>query len=69
MVPELFALSTSSDGFLDDVSALRGIVADLQAFITSDTQGSTAGIAFRPGSSSITARTYMAINRITFFMN
>lgn len=39
--------------------------ADLKAFIVRQVDGS-AGIAYRPGTSSITARDYMTANRITF---
>lgn len=39
--------------------------ADLRAFVLKDVDGS-AGIAYLPGRSSITARTYMTSNRITF---
>jgi len=39
--------------------------ADLKAFIVMQADGS-AGVAYRPGTSSITARDYMTSNRITF---
>lgn len=39
--------------------------ADLKAFVLNGADGS-AGIAYRPGTSSITARTYMTSTRITF---
>jgi ELWxxDGT repeat protein len=39
--------------------------ADLKAFIVRQADGS-AGVAYRPGTSSITARDYMTSNRITF---
>lgn len=39
--------------------------ADLKAFVIRDADGS-AGIAYKPGTSSVTARTYMTSTRITF---
>ncbi|MCB1206819.1 MAG: hypothetical protein KDN18_21365, partial [Verrucomicrobiae bacterium] len=39
--------------------------ADLKSFVLRDTDGS-AGIAYLPGTSSVTARTYMTPTRITF---
>lgn len=39
--------------------------ADLKAFVLKDADGS-AGIAYKPGTSSVTARTYMTSTRITF---
>ncbi|MEO0510611.1 MAG: immunoglobulin domain-containing protein [Verrucomicrobiota bacterium] len=66
MSEELGDLNSSSDGDLDTVSDLAlHLGADLQAFIVRSTQGS-AGIAYRPGRSSITARNYMSSDRITF---
>ena len=66
MSEELSNLGNSSDGVLDTVSDLaEHLGADLQAFIVRSVQGS-AGIAYRPGRSSITARNYMSSDRITF---
>lgn len=59
--------NTSSDNSeLNTVSNYANLLgADLKAFVLAGTDGS-AGVAYRPGTSSITARTYMASNRITF---
>lgn len=63
---ELGNLNNLSDGVLDTVSDYAtALGADLRAFIVKDADGS-AGVAYRPGRSSITARTYMTSNRITF---
>ncbi|MCB1226114.1 MAG: hypothetical protein KDK99_09920, partial [Verrucomicrobiales bacterium] len=48
---------------VSDYAALLG--ADLKAFVVTDSDGS-AGVAYRPGNSSITARTYMTATRFTF---
>lgn len=52
------ALNTVSD-------YANALGADLKAFIVRQVDGS-AGVAFRPGTSSITARDYMTTSRITF---
>ena len=63
---ELQALNNPSNGRLDVVGQLRNALgADLKAFIIRDVDGS-AGLAYRPGQASITARTYMTNNRLTF---
>lgn len=63
---ELQALNNPNNGRLDVVGQLRiALGADLKAFIIRDTDGS-AGLAYRPGAASITARTYMTNNRLTF---
>jgi uncharacterized repeat protein (TIGR02543 family) len=63
---ELGGLNSFSDGYLDTVSNYYTLLgADLIAFITKQADGS-AGIAFRPGRASVTARDYMTSTRITF---
>lgn len=63
---ELGHLNNFSDGKLDTVSNYYTLLgADLIAFITKQADGS-AGIAYRPGRASITARDYMTSTRITF---
>jgi autotransporter-associated beta strand protein len=66
MGEELNDLDSLSDGILDTVSSYATqLGADFVSFVLKDADGS-AGIAFRPGRSSITARTYMTSTRITF---
>ena len=66
MSDELQDLNTLGDGRLDTVSSLRtDLGADLNAFIIRDSDGS-AGVAFRPGSASITGRPYMTNTALTF---
>ncbi|QTN32838.1 hypothetical protein HZ994_11025 [Akkermansiaceae bacterium] len=66
MGEELGNLNNFSDGILDTVSGFATTLgADMVSFVTREADGS-AGIAYRPGRSSITARTYMTSTRITF---
>ncbi len=58
--------SSPTNPALNTVSTYANTLgADLRAFIVKQTDGS-AGVAFRPGVSSITARDYMTPSRITF---
>lgn len=58
--------TTSTNPELNTVSDYANALgADLKAFVVRDVDGS-AGIAYKPGTSSITARTYMTSTRITF---
>lgn len=58
--------TSSTNPALNTVSDYANALgADLRAFIVKQADGS-AGIAFRPGTSSITARDYMTTSRITF---
>ncbi|MFP4157073.1 MAG: MBG domain-containing protein [Opitutales bacterium] len=66
MNDELNDLSNSSDGSLDTVSDLKSALgADLISFVVKDVDGS-AGVAWRPGTASIVARTYMTNTALTF---
>jgi uncharacterized repeat protein (TIGR02543 family) len=66
MGEELGNLNNYSNGILDTVSSYATqLGADLVSFVLKDADGS-AGIAYRPGRASITARTYMTNTRITF---
>ncbi|HSP41650.1 MAG TPA: M12 family metallo-peptidase, partial [Luteolibacter sp.] len=66
MSDELGSLNNFSNGVLDAVSDFHTrLGSDLVCFVTRQADGS-AGIAYRPGRSSIVARTYMTGNRITF---
>ncbi|PXA03035.1 hypothetical protein DDZ13_14045 [Coraliomargarita sinensis] len=63
---ELGDLSNESDGILDAVSDYANLLgADFKAFVVKQADGS-AGIAYRPGNSSITARNYITSTRLTF---
>ncbi len=63
---ELGNLNNTTDGVLDAVSDYANLLgADLKSLVIKDADGS-AGIAYKPGSSSVTARTYMTSTRITF---
>ncbi|GEM_PF-1384467 len=58
--------TTSANLALNTVSDYASeLGADFRAFIVKQADGS-AGIAYRPGTSSVTARDYMTSNRITF---
>lgn len=58
--------TTGSNPALNAVSDYAtALGADLRAFVVRDADGS-AGIAYKPGTSSVTARTYMTSTRITF---
>ena len=64
---ELGNLNDGTDGILDtvtDYSATLG--ADLTSFIVKNGQNGTAGIAYRPGRSSIVSRTSMSSFSLTF---
>jgi len=66
MGEELGNLNNPTDGVLDTVSNYATLLgADLQAFILKQADGS-AGVAYLPGRSSITARDYMTATRLTF---
>lgn len=66
MSEELNQLNSFTDGVLDSVSDYATqLGADLVCFVPKQTDGS-AGIAKRPGRTSIVARTYMTASRITF---
>jgi len=66
MSDELSDLKSKTDGDLDTVSTYAdGLGSDLMAFVIRSADGS-AGIANKPGFASITARTYMTSDRITF---
>ena len=66
-VDELGDLSDVSDNSLDDVTDYAtDLGADLVAFVVDNSQGTTAGIAYRPGRYSITARTAMTSSNLTF---
>ena len=64
---ELGDLNDFSDGNLDTVSDYSTLLgADLVSFVCKDSQGGTAGIAYRPGRSSIVSRTSMTSSALTF---
>lgn len=63
---ELGDLNNASDGSLDTITDFKTAMgADTACFVVKEADGS-AGIAYRPGSSMIVARTYMSSNRITY---
>jgi len=63
---ELGDLNSTTDGDLDTVSDYANLLgADFKSFVVKQADGS-AGVAYRPGSSSIVARNYMSSSRITF---
>lgn len=63
---ELGDLESNTDGILDTVSDYATLLgADLRSFVVKEADGS-AGIAYKPGRSSVTARDYMTSTRITF---
>lgn len=64
---ELGDLNDFSDGNLDTVSNYSTLLgADLVSFVCKDSQGGTAGIAYRPGRSSVVSRTSMTLSALTF---
>lgn len=66
MGEELVDLNNFNNGPLDTVSDYATqLGADFVSFVLGSADGS-AGIAYRPGRASITARTYMTSTRITF---
>lgn len=63
---ELGDLNSRTDGDLDAVSDFADALgADMKSFIVKQADGS-AGIAYRPGTSQITARDYMSSTRLTW---
>lgn len=66
MSSELGGLNSFSDGNLDTVSDLATqLGADFVAFVQKQADGS-AGLAYRPGRASVTARDYITTTRLTF---
>lgn len=66
MIEELENLENLNDNILDTVSDYATTLgADFQTMVVKEADGS-AGIAFLPGRSSITARDYITSNRLTF---
>jgi uncharacterized repeat protein (TIGR02543 family) len=64
---ELAALESPTNGRLDAIAQLRlDVGADLSAFIVRQQFGGHAGLAFRPGISSVTARNHMSNSALTF---
>ncbi|MCH8541839.1 MAG: hypothetical protein LAT58_13875, partial [Opitutales bacterium] len=64
---ELAALQSATNGRLDTIAQLRfDLGADFSAFIVREHFGGHAGLAFRPGVYSVTARNYMSNSQLVF---